>query len=259
VDRRRKDNAKYSVTASPALNERPSDVVDIELKNLPSIASEPTKIEILCPRCGQGISRQIKREYTPIPEVFQPFYERARDNDLNALVDYYKERWGRSDLGSAFYQCLGYFVAKSFPEHVKVVKTILRMNERGGGAFNQRPAKIAIYWNWNRTYSPMAKQIDKWLKAKRRELDKQGISLPRHELWRSCRNEMFPLLDEKTNKNQYHKGVRELFWCLAQRNPRHPASQAVRIVACRIAGISTSSVSHKKLAQMSSKVSRKKK
>ncbi len=255
VNRRRNDNPEQSVKAIPSANELPPTlkgipVTPIEPRDLPSIASEPIQINVSCPRCGYEITRQTRQEYTRIPDGFRPFYERALKGELQALVEYYKESWHRDDLGSAFYQCLGYFAAKSFPQHVKIVESVLRINKTGRGTFNQRPAKLAVYRNWNETYRRSAKGIRKWLKAKRRKLDTEGLVLTRQELWRAYTKDNLPELDEAdVGKDDYHRGLRELFRLLAQSNPRLTPSIAARAVACRIAGISQSSVSHKNVGK----------
>jgi len=264
LKRRRKDKPKQSVKAIPAVSELPPalkgiPVTQIELRDLPSIASEPLQIQVLCPRCGHEITRQIKYECTPIPESFRPFYERAHEGDLEALVEYYKESWWRADLGSAFYQCLGYFAAKSFPKHVKIVEAILRINKTGKPP---RPRKLATYRHWYETFFKTearravyrqrnqalvdpAHDIRDWLRDRRRQLRARGETETRPQLWLAYIAQTLPGLEaSKARADDYHSGLKDLFSLLAKTQPRLSPSQAARKVACKIARISESSVSH---------------
>jgi len=230
---------------------------------LPALCSDPLRGQTRCPRCDHEFPVQSRTEYIPIPEAFEPFYRRALNGDLQALVEYLKESWGRADLGPAFYQCLGYLAAKGFPEHVRIVKAILNIHATGG-PWKKTPAKRAIYEHWNKIFTqqtvkdfdragrPMlgpsvAEEISNWLRATRTRLQESGEAATRHDLWRAYVAERLPALDARTNRtNPYRKGLRELFWLLAQTQPRVSPSQAARKVACGIAEISESAISHSK-------------
>lgn len=101
---RRKNTAVGS--ERPAAQEKPTGPINvIELKDLPPIASNPIQVHAQCSRCGHSGTVHVRQEYTPIPESFRPFYERALRGDLAALIEYYKERgWHSADLAHIIHE-----------------------------------------------------------------------------------------------------------------------------------------------------------
>jgi hypothetical protein len=268
LNRRRKNKPIEPIQAT--LPDRP--IADFEF-NLDSIrtlsgalqpvCNDPVRGQTRCPRCNYEFAVRSRTEYTPVSEAFKPFYQRALNGDLEALVDYFKESWGRADLGPAFYQCLGYLTAKGFPEHVRAVKAILHVHATGG-SWEKPPAKLAIYEHWNKKFTrqivtsfdnaggpvlgpSLAGEISDWLATARKRLVEAGEIRRRHDLWRAYIAEKLPSLDVRTSQTSpYHKALKELFLLLAQTQPRISPSQAARKVACKIAKISESTISHRK-------------
>jgi hypothetical protein len=267
--RRRKDNPSEHTKATIPVPQVGAMYLPPDLKTavLPRIASEPTQVCIPCPRCGNETTARVKREYTPIPESFRPFYERALKGDLKALVEYYEKSWWRADLGSAFYQCLGYLAARGLTEHIKVARRVQTINKSRRGASIQGAAKRAIYEYWKKVFirpdrakweqmfnekmvDRPAYDIRDWLRERRQILRASGKTKSRENLWDEYASENLPLLNRAAvDKDPYHKNIKQLLFLLAQAQPRLSPAQAVRIVACGIACISVSSVSHKKRAQ----------
>lgn len=208
--------------------------------------------------------RALRRVQSPIEKKFRPYYERALNRDLQALVEFYKESWAEADLGSAFYECIGFLTASGLPEHQRIAKKIMKL----GDPLNQMPAKKALYELWNSRLLPVAQKAKGWIQ------EASGDAQNREELWRQyvledlpeldCqkqnqrRKEVTQLLEESTSASQarrplqaaneylsWGKVPKELFFELASTRPNVAPSSAVRRYVCKLVGISESTVSRK--------------
>ena len=206
-----------------------------------------------------------------LDERFAPYYERVLSGDVEALVGYYKEfGWVEPDLGSAFYECLGYFATSPYPAHHSVVRKILKL----GVPLDTTVAKKRIYKSWADTILPMAQAAKKCIRQARKNQE----DLSRNQLWRAYWCEEVPDLkpDQQRKRREqlsrvfdeleiddslplitvlykclaWNKIPKKLFFALAQRKPTIPPSQAVRRFVCELVGISESTISRKSLRKI---------
>jgi len=213
-----------------------------DLGRLRPVAQAPLERIVHCLYCGYENQVRGRREHTPIPERFDPYYRRALDDDLDALVEYYKQITSLLDPGSAFYQCLGYLATTGYPEHTKIVRAIMRINDTGG-AMRKTPAKRAIYDRLYGTLGNTAREQKKWIRKKRARLRQGGWLWTRDGLWHAYAKEKLPGL---LNADLAHQEeLEKLFMMVAQTKPNLGPAQAARKLACEIVGLSEGLVSHK--------------
>ena len=213
----------------------------------------------------------VRPAQSDIDERFAPYYERALSGDVEALVEYYKEfAWVEPDLGSAFYECLGYLATGPFPAQHRVVRKIIKL----GVPLDTTVAKKRIYKSWAHTVLPMARAAKKCIRQARTNQE----DLSRNQLWRAYWCEEIPDLkpDQQRKRREqlsrvfdeleiddslplitvlykclaWNKIPKKLFFALAQRKPTIPPSQAVRRFVCELVGISESTISRKSLRKI---------
>jgi hypothetical protein len=117
---------------------------------------------------------------TPDPR-FAPFYARAAAGDTHALLDYYRLHW--SDPGAAFYQSIGYLAARGNVQEVKVIREIMRINQRGGPqTFSDARRESAR--NLAKRLLPIAQTASSWISQQRKADQRHGHSFSSREvLW----------------------------------------------------------------------------
>lgn len=211
----------------------------------------------------------VRPAQSEIDERFAPYYERALSGDVEALVEYYKEfAWFEPDLGSAFYECLGYLATSPFPAQHRVVRKIMKL----GVPLEDTITKKKIYQSWKDTILPVAQAAKSWIRRARASKEEP---VTRGQLWReywfeevsdlephhqrqrrktlSCvlteldSNSSLPVIAVLNKCLPWGKIPKELFFTLAQTKPTIPASQAVRRLVCNLVGISEGTVSRKNL------------
>lgn len=213
----------------------------------------------------------VRPAQSEIDERFAPYYERALSGDVEALVEYYKEfAWVEPDLGSAFYECLGYSATGPFPAQHRVVRKIMKL----GVPLEDTNAKKKTYQSWKVTILPVAQAAKSWIRRARTNQE----NLSRNQLWRAYWCEEVPGLkpDQQRKRREqlsrvfdeleiddslplitvlhkclaWNKIPKKLFFALAQRKPTIPPSQAVRRFVCELVGISESTISRKSLRKI---------
>jgi hypothetical protein len=103
--------------------------------------------------------------HPPTPDGrFAPFYQRAASGDPQALVDFYRQYW--ADPGDAFYQTIGYLVARGNPRELDAIQKIMKINQCGGphasSAARRESAK-----NLEKLRLPIVQEARKWILEQR--------------------------------------------------------------------------------------------
>ena len=71
--------------------------------------------------------------------------------------------WVEPDLGSAFYECLGYLATSPFPAQHRVVRKFMKL----GVPLEDTITKKKIYQSWKDTILPVAQAAKSWIRRAR--------------------------------------------------------------------------------------------